>query len=242
MPADLDPGLLSYIYVEIALRDEYRQSRGRFRASGEPAQLRRWERPVAYRLEFGDSVPESVRQRDRAAVEQLVGELASSTGHPLRLLPAGRALGGNFHVLVLNEAERRAAGPRLQQLVSGIDDVTLNVIANLPRSANCLVAAFARGGDHVYTDAVAIIRAELPDLTRTACYHEELAQGLGLVNDSPVARPSMFNDAHEYARLTGLDRLLLQLHYDSRLRAGMSEQEARPVITEIAAEILGAAG
>lgn len=242
MPPSLDARQLNDIYVEIALRDEYRQVAGRFQSSGEPAPLRRWERPVAYRLEFGASVPEATRQNDRAEVEQLVGDLASTTGHPLRLLPANRALGGNFHVLVLDESERRAVAARLQALVPGIDNATLNVITNLPRTANCLVVAFSRGGDNVYTDAIAIIRAELPDLTRTACYHEELAQGLGLVNDSPLARPSIFNDAQEYARLTGLDRLLLRLHYDARLRPGMSEEEARPVIQQIAAELLGAAG
>lgn len=242
MPGALDAAGLTDIYVEIALRDEYRQVGGRFRASGQPAPLWRWDRPVAYRLAFGDSVSDKMRRHDRAEVAGLIADLAGTTGHPLRLLPEGAAAGGNFHVLVLDETERRAAAPTLRMLVPGIDDATLNVITNLPRSANCLVAAFARQGDHVYTDAIAIIRAELPELTRIACYHEELAQGLGLPNDSPVARPSMFNDAQEYARLTGLDRLLLRLHYDARLRPGMREAEARPVIREIAAELLGAAG
>ena len=29
-----------------------------------------------------------------------------------------------------------------------------------------------------------------PDLLRLSCMHEEIAQGLGLANDSPLARPS----------------------------------------------------
>ncbi len=242
LPPALDAQRLSDVYVQIALRDEYRLDAGRFRASGEPAPLRRWARPVVYRLEFGASVPEATRQRDRAKVARLVSDLAGTTGHPLRLLPEDGEVGANFHVLVLGEGERRAIGPRLRELVPGIDDVTVDLITSLPRTANCLVVAFAGRGQQVYTDAIAVIRTELPDLTRIACYHEELAQGLGLPNDSPLARPSIFNDAQEYARLTGLDRLLLRLHYDARLRPGMTEAEARPIIHEIAAELLGAAG
>ena len=46
--------------------------------------------------------------------------------------------------------------------------------------------------------AVAIVRGEHPDLMRLSCIHEELAQGLGLANDSPYARPSVFNDDEEF--------------------------------------------
>jgi hypothetical protein len=44
-----------------------------------------------------------------------------------------------------------------------------------------------------------VIRAEHPDLLRLSCLHEEIAQGLGLPNDSPRARPSIFNDDEEFA-------------------------------------------
>ena len=37
---------------------------------------------------------------------------------------------------------------------------------------------------------------------RRACVHEEMAQGLGLGNDSETARPSIFNDDEEFALLT----------------------------------------
>ena len=83
--------------------------------------------------------------------------------------------------------------------------------------------AFSRDGTNVYSDAVAIIRAELPDRTRDMCYFEEITQGLGLANDSPVARPSLFNDSAEFAVMTVLDEQLLRMLYDPRLRPGMTE-------------------
>jgi hypothetical protein len=75
-----------------------------------------------------------------------------------------------------------------------------------------------------------------------ACIHEELAQGLGLANDDPQARPSIFNDDEEFALLTGHDELLLQMLYDPRLRTGMTAAEAAPVVREIAAEVMAGRG
>lgn len=227
-------GRLVQIWTEVALHDEY-LGLGRTRSGG-ASTLRRWEAPVVYRLEFGESVPAAVRAADRARVQALVARMAAAARHPMRLAPDG-APGANFHVLVLSEAERRAIGPRLQALIPGIDDAAVRLVADMPRETFCLALAFARGGGAVYTEAVAIVRAEHPDLTRLACYHEELSQGLGLAADSPRARPSVFNDDQEFAVLTALDLLLLRLHYDPRLRPGWTEYEARAPAHAIAAEL-----
>jgi hypothetical protein len=77
---------------------------------------------------------------------------------------------------------------------------------------------------------------------RRACLHEEIAQGLGLINDSPQARPSIFNDNSEFALLTRQDELLLRLLYDPRLKPGMSLAEAKPIIETIAAELVAGEG
>ena len=83
------------------------------------------------------------------------------------------------------------------------------------------------------------VRAEHPDLLRKSCYHEEIAQGLGLANDSPNARPSIFNDDEEFALLTTHDEALLSMLYDPRLSVGMNLDEARPVIYQLAREKAG---
>ena len=72
-----------------------------------------------------------------------------------------------------------------------------------------------------------------------SCIHEEIAQGLGLANDSPTARPSIFNDDDEFALLTKHDELLLKMLYDPRLQAGMSAEEAAPVTRVITRELTG---
>jgi len=140
----------------------------------------------------------------------------------------------------VNEDERRAAGPVLRDLVPGIGDLAIDTIATMPRSTFCLVFAFSQGDAPTYARAVAVIRAEHPPLLRLSCLHEELAQGMGLANDSPRARPSIFNDDEEFALLTRHDELLLKMLYDPRLRPGMGAGQARPIIAEIARELVAA--
>ena len=122
-----------------------------------------------------------------------------------------------------------------------IDGAALRLFTNLPRDIHCLVVAFAAApGSASYGRAVALIRAEHPGLMRSSCIHEELAQGLGLANDSPAARPSIFNDDDEFALLTTHDAHLLGMLYDRRLQTGMTLQSARPTVRTLAAERTGA--
>ena len=122
----------------------------------------------------------------------------------------------------------------------GVTAASLRALRDIRRDTYCAVAAYAAGPQaNIYTAAVAVIRAENPDLLRLSCIHEELAQGLGLANDSPAARPSIFNDDDEFALLTRHDELLLQMLYDPRLRPGMSAREAAPITRIIAREVMG---
>lgn len=222
-------------FVNIALYDEYSAVAGGYVAKPSASRLRRWEVPVRLSVEFGASVPFAQREADSASITAYAGRLAAASRHPLRMAPAD----GNFVVFVVNEDERRALGPRLAQVVPGIDPVSVQAITDLPPSTFCVVFAFSEGAAPAYSRAVAVIRAEHPDALRQSCVHEELAQGMGLANDFPHARPSIFNDDEEFALLTRHDELLLHLLYDPRLRPGMTEATARPIIETIATELMG---
>ncbi len=236
-PRDLpiSASLIERAFAEVALHDEYQIGASAILQRSSPAPLRRWDAPVRLSLEFGASVPATMRQRDTELVSRFATRLSRVSSHPVALT-GGR---GNFTVLVVSEDERRAIGPRLRALVPGIDAVSQALVEDLPLSVSCLVLAFSRSGTNTYSDAVAIIRSELPDRTRDMCYFEEIAQGMGLANDSPVARPSLFNDSAEFAVMTVLDEQLLRILYDPRLRPGMMDAQARPIVRVIAAELMG---
>ncbi len=221
-------------FIQTALRDEYSRQGGKLVQGSTPAPLRRWENPVRMQIEYGTSVAPVQRSNDQRSVAAFAAQLHAATGHPVSLASGT----GNFHVLILSEDERRAIGPRLAAMVPGIPPSDISALTDLAPQNYCTVFAYSRGNGATYVQAVALIRSELPAKMRLSCFHEELAQGLGLANDSPTARPSIFNDDEEFALLTKHDELLLRMLYDPRLRPGMTETEARPILEQIAAELV----
>lgn len=221
-------------FIRIALFDEYVTDGDILRPQATLSRLRRWDQPVRMDVEFGASVLPDQQIRDQNTVATYAGRLSRASGLQITLTDRNP----NFHVLVLSEDDRLNYTERFRELVPGIAPSSLRAITNLPREQLCIVVAFSEGGSASYSKAIAIIRAEHPDLLRTSCFHEEMAQGLGLANDSPQARPSIFNDDEEFALLTGHDELLLQMLYDDRFTTGMSAAEAAPIARVIAKELL----
>ncbi len=233
------PDDLTRNFENIAFYDEYsRGSATPLRRSGDSGQLGRWNSAVRISTEFGASVSQEQRRKDQASITAYAARLARVTGHPIS---ASRG-NGNFHVFVAGEDDSAFVQTRLKQLVPNISQAELDLFTNLPRSYYCLVVAVSDArATHTYIRAVALIRAEHPDLVRLSCIHEEIAQGLGLPNDSPRARPSIFNDDDEFALLTNHDELLLRMLYDPRLEPGMTADQARPVVRIIARDLMGLA-
>lgn len=66
-----------------------------------------------------------------------------------------------------------------------------------------------------------------------ACIVEELTQTLGLIRDSELVFPSIFNDKTRNALLTGLDEILLRLLAENTVKAGMSRQELQPILLSL---------
>jgi len=221
-------------FLEIALFDEHPAGTSLSQANPEPIGLRRWSGPVRVGLIQGQSVSAEDAAWQQAQTQSYVRRLARITGHPISYVDQN----ANFHVLVLDDDERRQAGPLMRQLVPRVDAATIERIETIPRSVQCLVVAFFEPGSQDYTAAFAVLRSEHQRESWRSCLHEEVAQGLGLPNDSSVARPSIFNEDEEFALLTSHDEVLLQILYDPRLRPGIMADEARPIVARIAAEKL----
>lgn len=225
--------MLARNFEQIAFYNEYDSN---FAGRGGASPLRRWSAPVRMEIIFGDSVPPSQRKSDTSAITDYAARLSRVTGHPVSV--GGRP---NFMVIIAGEDDRGEALAAAAKRVPGISQASLAPLINLRNDTYCVVAAYAGGADeNTYTAALAVIRAENPGLLRLSCIHEELAQGMGLANDSPGARPSIFNDDDEFALLTRHDELLLQMLYDPRLRTGMTADEARRTVQQIATELTDA--
>lgn len=223
-------------FENIALYDEYAPNQGFQKPSDQAGGLRKWTAPVRFGVEFGASVPQAQRDLDTKVVQDYAKRLARVTEHPISM---GNERNANFHVLFMGEDDRSEAVRRMREIEPGVNTATVGMIQRLPRSIHCIVVAFAANEQsRTYRRAIALIRTEHPNLTRESCVHEELAQGLGLANDSPKARPSIFNDDDEFAFLTTHDEMLLKMLYDPSLKVGMTREEVLPLIREMAAELV----
>ncbi len=226
---------LAESFIRIAFYDEFSERGGRLVPQAVENRLHRWAEPVRVNVEFGPSIPLAQRASDRAAIAGYVARLSRITGLPMRMT----AWRPNHSVLILNADERGTAAARIAALAPGTGAAAVRSVTEMPPETYCTVFSFTAGKSAVYTRALTLIRGELPERLRLACIHEELAQSLGLVNDWPRARPSIFNDTEEFALLTKQDEMMLKMLYDPRLRPGMTLAEARPAVEAMAAELTG---
>lgn len=227
--------MLARNFRTIALGEEYTRGGGLTPARGGEARVKKWASPIRVNIEFGDLVPQQQRAWDRRKTRSFAARLAQITGHPISMSETNP----NYHVIFATHDDLPNTAQRIRELVPDINLESLNVVRHMPRSIHCLVMAFARDNEsYEYDTAIAVIRAEHPDLLRLSCIHEELAQGLGVGNDSPGARPSIFNDDDEFALLTRHDEMLLKVLYDPRLRPGMDADQAMPIVNARAAQMI----
>lgn len=223
--------MLARNFIQIAFFNEYNTGFG----PGGETPLRRWEMPVHFGLEFGASVPPSQRARDRMDVARFAARLTKASGHAVAVKSAP-----NFIVVFASEDDRKDVLAQSAARLPGVSARDLARLERLPEDVYCAVLAFpSPQNPNVYGAAIAVVRAENPDLLRLSCIHEELAQGMGLANDSPAARPSIFNDDDEFALLTRHDELLLAMLYDARLSPGQTRESAANIVRMIARELTG---
>ena len=214
-----DAETLARNFMAIAMRTEYTMRGGNALHSGSAAPLRRWEQPIRIGVRFGPSVHATQQRSDIAALRGVARRLQRASGHPVSVT-SGRA---NFHVLVLSDTERANAAQVLRQIAPGLSRAAVGAITGMHRNTFCMVVAIPSANPaQGYAQAIAVVRAEHPPLMRQSCMEEELAQGMGLTNDSPSAWPSIFNDDEEFGLLTRHDELLLRMLYHDSLSPGMS--------------------
>ncbi|NNU79984.1 DUF2927 domain-containing protein [Halovulum dunhuangense] len=237
--APLSLSLLTRNFADIAFVSEFSQTGRRPEQTAAAIPLTRWEGPVRVGVIFGESVAEDQRADDMAEVQDLLRRYRRLTGLDIRYVPDGEI---NFLVLVLARDEQRAMAQRIRAQ----EDLPVQVavdLENSPPALLCSASVFGpdrrNGGIAV---AVALIKAEHRGILRRSCFHEEMTQALGLLNDSPTVRPSIFNDDEEFALLTTHDEILLRMLYDRRLRAGITLQQARPLLPAIARDAARASG
>lgn len=184
--------------------------------------LSRWVGPIRFRVD-GDRATRA----DRTAARRVAAELARVTG--LSISEAQSAQSANLSILVNSALVRRRVADSLSSRVwYGASAAPAYLTADAAPCIAVIDTETPLGG--AIRGATILIQAELRGPAREACLEEEFAQSLGLFHDSPAARPSIFNDDQEFARLTDHDAQLLRLLYAPALRPGLSAAQTRPIV------------
>jgi hypothetical protein len=219
-------------FERVALYDEYTDVDGRFVHRQAPAHLRRWADPVRVAVMTGGSASPEDAARDRANVAAFTRRLGQITGVDMAISSGPDV---NFLVLFMTSEERTAFADQVSAHYPNFAPAVVSALRDTPLDTFCTAYAFSKPDDPAtYSAVMVLIRAEHPPFTRLSCVNEEMAQAMGLPNDSPDARPSLFNDSLEFALLTEHDAILLRMLYDPRLRPGMTADEVRPLLPAIA--------
>lgn len=238
-PADAPYGVGELVrdFERVALYNEYTDVDGQFIQAEAPSVLRRWATPIRVGTITGGSDAREAA-RDRGNVAAFTQRLARLTGADMRMADEASV---NLLVLFMNSTERDVFADQIRRRYPTFAPAIMNTLNETPLDYFCVTYSYFDPDDPAHYSAVLVlIRGEHPPLTRLSCVHEEMAQAMGLPNDSPEARPSLFSDSLEFALLTDHDEILLRMLYDPRLRPGMTAEEAKPLLPDIARDAIAA--
>ena len=215
---------LERTFQRIAFSYEFQFRGGRL--VNEPLQkpLNRWHGKIRYRIIGDAATPE-----DAAEVARLTREIGDLTG--LTFVPSDDA-----HDMLISIASP-AGEAEIAQFFRERRMGTYRRRYQLWRQTRSWICGAtmsgASDGSGRLVYAHIFMGSEVEGILRTSCLHEEIVQALGLTNDHPDARPSIFNDDQEFAVMTDHDATLLRVLYDPRLEPGMSEDEAMPIVRQV---------
>lgn len=189
-----------------------------------PEPLSRWEKPIRWAVD-GDGVTDA----DREEVQRLLDRISTLTGR--RFLEIA-SLRPTLQIQFLTPASRKTEAAK----AAPFSNFALALDALGDGGLLCGFLLYTDVDDSSIVKTLTLIRSEASGMVRRACLHEGILRSMGLRNSSPDARPSVLNDDGEFALMTYHDELLLRILYDPRLKTGMSEVEAMPIVRDIIAD------
>jgi len=231
-PFDVDD--IVEAFEQLAFYNEYDIDKNKLLPNNNAVSLAKWKSNTNISVRFGNSVNKKQKDNDLLEINELIGILSQVTNHNIKISQQNI----NMYVVIANQKEIKDLIAEIGLLQPEFDPQRIPIITQLPRDIHCMaMTSMNVQANSGISSSLVIIRNELPHIMRKACIHEEIAQSLGLTNDSHLARPSVFNDDDEFATLTKFDEILLQILYDHRLNSGISKREASELVRQIANEI-----
>ena len=110
------------------------------------------------------------------------------------------------------------------------------MIAKLASHGGCYFLTWKKPASRIIK-VVIVVNSERDKFGINHCLLEEIAQSLGLPNDSDLMRPSLFSDRDQLTEPSRTDKILLKALYHPRMKAGLARTEALRGARKIIAEL-----
>ncbi len=182
--------------------------------SWRPYQVKKFTTPVLFYVH-------NLSSKDRKqTVLRFVKEIGTRIGG-LKTGVAESLARANFEIYVVDRAQYASVVR---------NDVYKSERAKVP--GRCLVRVVS--GPNGIKRSTAVIVSDEGEFLFRRCLVEETLQGLGPMNDDSSLTHSVFNDSSRHSRFTVFDQIILNMLYDPRIKPGMSQQQARPLLPMVA--------
>ena len=213
-------------FREIMFYDEYAEEDGKYVLRRTPRLLEKRTSATTYSLTGA-----SVQQTDRAQVAEIARTVSAASGLDIRRADKSP----DISIFIGTHAERVEFASFIERIYPDsalVEELRTDLGENV-----CVAIPFYPEDEGQDPSYLILIPGELTGILRRACIEEEFGQAFGPAADFEGARPSIFNDDQEFALFTSHDELLFRVLYDRRLKPGMSEAEAMPIVERIVAEL-----
>ena len=199
------------------------------------SRVRKWAEPIRLGIQ-GKYHPNHFETN----VRQYAQDLQKITGYPVSLYYSykmqkeGR-LARDFNKKKVNVILYYLPKRDIAKNIAQYYDNSSAAVDKMVRSSTCFAKYFRRRNE--IRVAIVVFPDHLPRDIIRACVVEELAQIMGLANDSDQVNPSIFNDSSLHRELTDHDKTLLKILYDPRITFNMRRRDALEKAGEILKEL-----
>ena len=174
----------------------------------------KWNRTILIRLKG------NIETRHRELLQQVVDDLSRITGMSFDVIEQSDQLSDIALDIIIYVYDRDPIDDN--DWFCGLTDPIVNVDG---------VLVLQRMGFSANTDGDDLI----------GCFYEDISQSLGMSGDNALTEESMYRSEAEndnWYRPTWHDVIMLRTLYDQRIKPGMHEDQAMPIVREVIAELL----
>lgn len=187
----------------------------------------KWQGPARIYLQYSKVKPDP---RHRQFINNHIKALSKLTKLPITLVGVPKVA----KIKIVFVKRKSMAKLKLPQ-------ASPQFIAKLAKPGGCYFVAYknppGRKQQGRIHSSIIVVNAERDIAGINHCLLEELTQSIGFPNDSNNMRPSLFSDKDRLFEFSPVDKAVIRVLYDKRMKMGIPRKQGLALAREIAADV-----